>query len=192
MCCRRSSDLDKDAEDFDNDSTVNDDCADGICDGVASDSADCVVTPSRAPGANKKGKDKLEPEFLTIEVDSFDNGDMCTITVWVNTDVNPGKHTPDIFEPTSCAFFEDAGESEILDDSGKPIHDWIALNDGVKVFHPINGDLVIGPTGSIQLNPLCDFDEDGVVDELDDCPLEGPPDLGIGETLGADGCIIGP
>jgi len=44
--------------------------------------------------------------------------------------------------------------------------------------------------GTDPCNP--DTDGDGVNDDVDQCPLEGPPDTGAGETLGADGCIILP
>lgn len=35
-----------------------------------------------------------------------------------------------------------------------------------------------------------DTDGDGMDDNVDDCPLDGPPNLALGETLGANGCII--
>ena len=37
-----------------------------------------------------------------------------------------------------------------------------------------------------------DSDGDGVLDGSDACPLEGPPNTSIGETLGVDGCIVPP
>ncbi len=51
------------------------------------------------------------------------------------------------------------------------------LTDATEVF-----DLGTDPC-------LDDTDDDGVNDDLDTCPLEGLPNTGAGETLGADGCI---
>jgi hypothetical protein len=48
-------------------------------------------------------------------------------------------------------------------------------------------------TNEIQTDPCqLDTDGDGVSDDLDECPLEGPPNVAIGETLGANGCIVPP
>jgi hypothetical protein len=102
-----------------------------VCDGVDVTGAagGGLVTDCTATGAehtNKgNGPAKLQPEIITITASSLDDGESCTITVWVTTDDDhPGKGrtknnnaannrgNPD-FTPTSCP---------------------VTLNDGVKVF----------------------------------------------------------
>ena len=147
------------------------------CDGIVSDNVACMPSTTTSGGGGKKGGDGLEPEFVTIELSSgLGNTEMCTITVAVVTDENPSsqKGNKDTqFEPTGCHPFLDKNGDVIVDDGGIPIVDWIALNDGVKVFEPENGALVSGPTGSIQLRPVgCDTDGDGVPDVDDADPLD--------------------
>lgn len=163
------------------DGIINDGvCDDGAsCDGVLSDNVACMPSTTTSGGGGKKGGEGLEPEFVTIEIGSgFDFLEMCTIMVRVVTDENPasqkGKKDPQ-FEPTGCHPFLDKNGAVITDSNtpGIPIVDWIALNDGVKVFDPEDGALVSGPTGSIQLRPVgCDTDGDGVPDVSDPFPLD--------------------
>ncbi len=71
------------------------------------------------------------------------------------------------------------------DDPANPIVDSIALNDGFKDFDPDTGDRLSSPRGSLQLTPVgCDSDDDGVIDELDECPIEE------GEGDRVDGCLV--
>ena len=48
------------------------------------------------------------------------------------------------------------------------------------IWKPVTG-------GTDPCNP--DTDGDGILDGPDDCPLEGPANLALGEILEADGCI---
>lgn len=164
-------------------------CADGAeCDGIVSDDPDaCMPSASTSGGGGKKGGVGLEPEFITIEVSSdLGSLDMCTITVAVVTDENPSsqKGNKDLqFEPTGCHAFIDKTGDVIVDDTGLPIVDWIALNDGVKVFDPEDGLLTDGPTGSIQLRPAgCDTDGDGATDVCE--VAEGSDPLDDTDTAG--------
>jgi hypothetical protein len=75
-------------------------CADTLCDGnaltgVASDNAECTVVasqPPNPPGNEDPPLDQrfLEPELLTITIGDLPQDQMCTITVYVITDGNPG------------------------------------------------------------------------------------------------------
>ncbi len=115
---------------------------DGLCDGVNVD-ANCAVTiggPAIKPG-------KLEPHFLTIEID-LDVGESCTTGVFVTTDQNPAsakgnKETQ--YEPTSC---------DLVWENGTTVYNTITLNEGIKVFDKASGDLIFGPKDSIQLQGL--------------------------------------
>lgn len=171
-----------------------------LCDGVEFNDAVCVATPSRAPGASQGNLPKLEPEFLTIEIVAVGT---CTITVWVRTDGNPGHLDSDggnpaddstnvwsLFEPTGCMAFRDDLGMLLADGNGDPIVDTIALNDGFKEFEAASGKRLLGPAGSLQLTPIgCDSDDDGVIDELDVCPIEGTEVFG---TVDATGCPVEP
>jgi hypothetical protein len=178
--------LDPDAEDFENGGT-DATCDDADCDGIEVSAGNCTATERQPP--NSQGGRFKEPELLTIIVGSDET---CTVLVYVETDGNPGHFVspgpPPVFtlyEPTSCLAFRDDGDVLLGDtDNGDPIVDSIALNDGFKDFDPETGDRISGPRGSLQLTPIgCDSDDDGVIDELDMCPL----DDGGGEVE-ADGC----
>ncbi len=178
--------LDPDAEDFENESA--DTCAetDADCDGIWVMAGNCTATP-RQPDNSQGGRFK-EPELLTIIVGSDES---CTVLVYVVTDGNPGHWVSGdnftLYEPTSCLAFRDDGDVLLGDtDNGDPIVDTIALNDGFKDFDPATGDRISGPRGSLQLTPVgCDSDDDGVIDELDSCPIEE----GEGER-DVDGCLL--
>ena len=144
------------------------------CDGAWSDNnVACMVSTSTSGGGGKKGGVGLEPEFVTIEIgdlDADDDDGMCAIKVAVVTEENPASvkksSDPAKFEPTGCHAFLDKNGEVIVDSNGKPIVDWIALNDGVKVYDPEDGSLFSGPGGSIQLRPVgCDTDGDGFTDQ---------------------------
>ena len=170
-------------------------------DPVSSDETKCLVTASRAPGASQGNLPKLEPEFLTITVVDLDptaEGDStCTITVPVKTDGNPGHVTSDSTTPeddstNTWSLFEPTGCTLVSETNDPPMVDTIALNDGFKVFDPVTGDRISGPEGSLQLTPIgCDSDDDGVIDELDNCPIDGPANETQVDLLG-DGCWTDP
>lgn len=140
-------DLDSDAEDFDNDSTINNDCADNTCDGVevTVNAADCTATGAEHTN-NGNGPAKLQPDIITIDASGLDDTESCEITVWVMTDDDqPGKGrnktnngqgpgNPD-YTPTSC---QDTT---------------IVLNDGVKVFDA-SMNLLLQDDDSLELTCL--------------------------------------
>ena len=74
------------------------------------------------------------------------------------------------------------------DDSGDPIVDRIGLNSSLKVFSGVDGTRTASNANlneSLQLTPFgCDSDKDGVIDELDACPVDGPNDFDVN----GDGC----
>ncbi len=107
--------------------------------GFASDSGACVVTHSQPDSAGKLNPPPNQPEFFDINVTDLAGGAMCTVTIYVKTDENPGNHDPTLFEPASCR--------EIITD----LFDTITLNDGVKVFDKATGFRVSGPEGLLQL-----------------------------------------
>jgi hypothetical protein len=158
---------------------------------------DCTATPRQPPSADVKDERFKEPELITIVMGDGGGGDFsCTVDVFVVTDGNPGHYTEPsgpftLWEPTSCLAFLDENDELLTDDDGDPIVDSIALNDGYKEYDPVTGDRLSGPIGSLQLTPVgCDSDDDGVIDELDDCPVDGPPEAG--QIEGDPGCWIDP
>lgn len=111
--------------------------------GFASNSGACVVTHSQPDSAGNPSPPPTQPEFFDVNVTDLAGGAMCTVTIYVKTDENPGNHDPTLFEPTSCR--------EIIAN----LFDTITLNDGVKVFDKATGFRVSGPEGSLQLT--CNF-----------------------------------
>lgn len=91
-------------------------CVDGDCDGVevlAISDPGCAATGTEGGAKGKgKGNQKLAPEVITITADGLDDGDGCTIKVWVMTDDDHPGNGPN-WTPTSCP---------------------VTLNEGVKVF----------------------------------------------------------
>ncbi len=92
---------------------------------VTANSADCTASGAEHTDKGKSGKNKNHPDKITISAAGLDDGESCTITVWVKTDENfahgPKSQSPD-FKPTSCP---------------------VPLNDGVKVFDASNMNLVL-------------------------------------------------
>ncbi len=91
-----------------------------VCDGVDVTAADDALTDCTATGAEGgakgkgKGNQKLAPDVVTMTAGGLDDGDSCTITVWVTTDDDqPGRGRNPDWTPTSCP---------------------VTLNNGVKVF----------------------------------------------------------
>lgn len=91
-----------------------------VCDGVDvtaadEDVADCTAIGAEGGAKGKgKGNQKLAPDVVTMTAGGLDDGDSCTITVWVMTDDDhPGQGNNPTWTPTSCP---------------------VTLNDGVKVF----------------------------------------------------------
>lgn len=87
--------------------------------------ADCTASGAEQADKGKSGKNKKRPDKITISADGLDDGESCTITVWVMTDEHfahgPKNQSP-AFSPTSCP---------------------VPLNDGVKVFDASNMNLVL-------------------------------------------------
>ncbi len=117
-------DLDPTGEDLANDSTINNICADGSCNGIAEDAnGKCTVTADVPQGAKaghggNKLLTKLEPELLSIDASGLSDGEMCTTTVYVKTDLGAHKK---MYTPTSCP---------------------VDLNSGVKVFDALKNLLL--------------------------------------------------
>ena len=157
--------------------------------GFVSDSGFCVVTHSQPDSASKPEPPPKQPEFFTILINGLVDEAMCTITVYVMTDENPGEGN-DFFEPTSCR------QIAIVD--GILINDTLTLNEGVKVFQiependlPAHGERQFGPVSSLQLTVNgCDADDDGVQDLEDACPLTGPGAEQVDPD--GDGCWMDP
>ncbi len=116
-------DLDPDGESPSLDAT-NNDCADGVCNGIAEDAnGKCTVTADVPNGAKaghggNKLRSKLEPELLSIDASALMIGEMCTTTVFVKTDLGDHKK---MYTPTSCP---------------------VDLNSGVKVFDALKNLLL--------------------------------------------------
>jgi hypothetical protein len=191
--------LDPTAQEDAADGTPDGNCTDATCDGddgvpltgISVTGGVCTATPRQPPSADVKDERFKEPELITIVVGDGGGGDFsCTVDVFVVTDGNPGHYTEPsgpftLWEPTSCLAFLDENDELLEDGSGGPIVDSIALNDGLKEYDPVTGDRLSGPIGSLQLTPVgCDSDEDGVIDELDLCPVDGPTTVDVDE----DGC----
>ena len=150
-------DLDPGLHEDDDDGGIDGSCpTDGTCNGdinaspaslekpgFASDSGGCVVTHSQPDSAGKPSPPPMQAEFFEVNVTDLAGGAMCTVTIYVKTDENPGKHDPTLFEPASCR--------EIITD----LFDTITLNDGVKVFDKATGFRVSGPESLLQLT--CNF-----------------------------------
>ncbi len=203
-------DLDPGAHEDASDGSLNDSCTDGTCDGTTdgdpelekpgfeSDSGACVVTHSQPDSASKPEPPPKQPEFFTIVIDGLADEAMCTITIYVKTDENPGGGASPDFEPTSCRQLatidhdDNGGTDEI------PVNDTLTLNEGVKVFQiepandlPAHGERQFGPVSSLQLTVNgCDADDDGVQDLEDACPLTGPEADQIDPD--GDGCWVDP
>lgn len=94
---------------FDLDPTQDDQGDGGAKDGVKVTTNDTDCTASGVEHQSNGRGNKLKPEFITIDAGGLDNGESCTVTVWVMTD----KEHKKIFTPTECP---------------------VVLNDGVKVF----------------------------------------------------------
>ena len=117
----------------------NNSCADaGGCDGIAEDDR-CPVTVS----GHGNGRDQLEPQSLSVEI-GLDSGESCTTTVFLAVDGDRGnkQRTAGMFKPTSC---------ELVMQGPPDVFNTITLNEGIKVFDVATGDLVFGPSQSIQL-----------------------------------------
>ncbi len=93
-----------------------------VCDGVDVTSepsaGDCTATGVEHTTQGKSGKEKLQPDIITVTAGGLDDGESCTITAWVMTDLKkggtrPGRGNSPMFAPTDCP---------------------VPLNDGVKVF----------------------------------------------------------
>jgi len=103
---------------------TNNDCADGVCNGIAEDAnGKCTVTADVPNGAKvghggNKLRSKLEPELLSIDASALMIGEMCTTTVFVKTDLGDHKK---MYTPTSCP---------------------VDLNSGVKVFDALKNLLL--------------------------------------------------
>ena len=108
-------DLDPEGEDR-ADASDDNVCDDSDCNGIAEDAnGKCTVTADIPNGAKPghggdKGRSKLEPELLSIDASGLLDGDNCTTTVYVMTDLGDHKK---MYTPTSCP---------------------VDLNSGVKVF----------------------------------------------------------
>lgn len=86
---------------------------DGILDGVQVVAGDCTATGTEGGAKGKgKGNQKLAPEIITIDAGGLDDGDSCTIKVWVTTDSDKPGNGPN-WTPSACP---------------------VTLNDGVKIF----------------------------------------------------------
>ncbi len=116
-----------------------------VGDVAPTDNNGCTVTLTHPAGAVKKGLIKLEPEFITIDPSGLANGEMCMITVNVETDTKnfPRGKSP-VFAPTECN--EDT---------------FIFLNEGVQVFRD-DGDT----GGVVDKNDTLLFEDDDPPIEL--------------------------
>ena len=115
---------------------------DGIC-GAASLLASCGSAASTE--VNKPG-DKLRPDVITWDLDGCNQTISQTLTVSLQTDLNPGHGKREIlfFEPTSCG----------------PL----VLNDGAVVIDPATGELLTEPSNSLSV-ATCPLEGDaGCVD----------------------------
>lgn len=131
---------------------------------------------------------------------------------------SPGRgHKDDAFAPTSCGplYLNEGAQAFELDaDTGEPLPEPILESNQLCVA-AVKGELLPGTpapgdygpeadhdgdgvasfaeacTNEVRTNPCqYDTDGDGVDDGVDECPLQGLPNLTIGDTLGANGCII--
>jgi len=162
-----------------------------------------------AASANKKNTGKS-----ATKIDWTPDRSGGSITVWAETR-GPKKNGK--FAPTSCgalrlndgaAVFElDPVTGEpLVDESGVRLPPILESNQlCLAAVTDVDGNGVIVRDGSgdedgdtlTDLEEACvigtdpcldDTDDDGVNDNLDACPLEGPPDAGVGELQDADGC----
>ena len=131
--------LDPTGEDLADDGDgTNNSCADaGGCDGIAEDML-CSVTIARRETA---GRRTAQP--FTIGIDLAAN-ETCTTTVFAAYDDPAGMHNKSAKgrKPTGC---------DLVVEGDPGVFDTLALNEGIKVFGTISGELLIGPRDSIQL-----------------------------------------
>ena len=131
--------LDPTGEDLADDGDgTNNSCADaGGCDGIAEDML-CSVTIARRETA---GRRTAQP--FTIGIDLAAN-ETCTTTVFAAYDNPAGMHNKSAKgrKPTGC---------DLVVEGDPGVFDTLALNEGIKVFGTISGELLIGPQDSIQL-----------------------------------------
>jgi hypothetical protein len=148
-------------------------------------------------------------------IDWTPSSDSEMLEVSVKMRQSPGKgHNQPAFAPTSCGplYLNKGAQAFELDDWGEPLRDPVLESNQLCVA-AVSSELLpgdgFGPdadhdgdgiasfaeacTNELRTNPcLIDTDSDGVNDDVDECPLEGLPNLSIGETLGTNGCIIPP
>ena len=104
------------------------------CAGFKSDVSACMVAATQPEGADAGPKGEMplgqrfkEPELLTIMVDGLADQAMCTVTVYVITDGNPGHVTKDGGDeqchPDIASFFDDP---ETLEECDPP--------DGIQIL----------------------------------------------------------
>jgi len=144
----------------------------------------CSVTLTQ-PASILNPEDKRpdqQPEHITIVMNEDDA--YCVVDIYVITVIKKNSF-PVTYHPGGCdylsedsnmdgvtnpgtnpGFIEDFDDFPLLDGSGVPMVDWVALNDGAKGYDASNaGILMSARLESYQLQPMgCDFDGDGLFD----------------------------
>ena len=138
---------------------------DDTCAGFKSDVPECMVAATQPEGADAGPKGEvplgqrfLEPEFLTLMINGLADEAMCTVTLYVITDGNPGHVTThdgtpqgdEQCHPDIVSFFADPGT---LEDCVEDDEDQILAFD------------LYEPTSCRQIKTV-DHDDDGATDEI--------------------------
>jgi len=144
--------LDPTGEDEADDGVIGGSCTDGVCDGVIS-SGNCLVTIS---GPSVK-KNRINLRYVIIEPNGLDRGTggdaingTCDTTVFLVTKQasgsGKGKKAAASFEPIDC--------QEGATSSAASLFNTVTLSKGVRAFDAATKELLLGPVGSIELEPI--------------------------------------
>lgn len=184
---------------------------DGVCDSRAHfdgqlvpDGLNCTIA-----SANKKDNGKS-----ATKVECYTDGNGAEL-FWATTRRHNNKKNTK-WRPTSCGalYLNDGAAAYALDENGDPLVDEngellppIAESNSLclAAVEDLNGDgLDYSGAGDEDADGSTDYDEaceigtdpcnpdtdgDGVLDGVDECPLEGPADPTLGEVLDPNGCI---
>jgi hypothetical protein len=107
----------------------------------ADDAGECTASFDEHTNNSNSGKEQLKPDFISIDAGGLDDGEFCTITVEVETDLKkggtrPGRGRSPVFTPTECP------------DGG------VILNDGVVVILDATGAVIFSDDDTLAL--ICD------------------------------------